>query len=1799
MQNEGYKLAMALLRPLARIWMLLLGGTLLALLLAASARAIIPFVPWLAAPTLVATIPLDGASAVLPDQVLSLQFSGPMNRVSTERALQITPAIPGELRWSTDGQTLTLLPNGGLEPALTYTLRIEPGALGRWWQPLAAPLEWRFQTAPQPVVLTALPQDEAPASTSLALIFSQPMVSAAGTLPGPLPLQSMPPLPLAARWLNPQILLLDPAEPLAPAQTYQFTLGPDLADVRGVPLGEPFTWELRTTWPQVLARSPEDQAVQVRPADPLTFTLASPLTEAQIRQALQITPPITGELALINLDNGQLVTFAPHSGWAYDTTYTIALVPPDGWSAPPPWRFRIAPQPRLVAFSPGQGQTLPADNTLRLVFSTPMDEAALRSGLSFDPPIPDLSLSVSGTEARLRPLLQAATLYTVTLAADLADQTGEPLGSAVTLRLRSAPAQPALSVPAAPARILTLDPAQPASVTLLATNLSSLDLSLYPLDQPTLLRALNLSPAEWPTFSPERYGQILARGWRTLLPPSNDPPAPFPVPVGLSDGEPLDPGAYYLRITSPEGPRADLILLVSETRLALRRGPGYALLWLTDPQGTPLADLPVALYANDQLLAEGLTDAEGSLAVSLAPDPPRPLLALSLTDNPAVARSDWRLSPAQPSSSTARSLLVLDQARYLPGDQIGVRGLMRLRLASGLIDLPTNDLACRLQLRSPAGSTISPASPCRVEPSSGVISGSFNLSPRLVPGSYSLIATLGDESLSLPFQLGAPPDLNLTLETQPLPGELRVRILEGGLPLAATAINWELDLEPLPAPILPPGFALTPLDNPVPQRLSSEAVTDGDGWLSLSLPTLNRQLRYRLAIHSADPSTDLYGSSIGLLGPNPAYAAIRLPSRLIASDQRSGLALLALDAQGRPLPGNRLRLEVFRAGSDGAPLLVRQTVAGLDGIANVQLVQLNPGVYDLVAEAGGPPTRTQLWVYGPQPSPWPSTGTTLSLIADREQYQPGDVATLLVAAPPGPGGLLLSLEQGELIEWRSRSLAEGQIIRLPITADMAPGLQVGAIVVTADRILAGEVSLLVTSPRPPLDVALELDPNEPLRPGASLPLTVSTSIAGQPVAADVIVTLAPLQPGGSPTGLERFAPGPPRSSSAAALAGAGSGPNPSLGSPSRPQPAGSAAQLSLNSGAPGLLSGQISLPEQPGSWQITAYAASGPDRVALAQSLVTTSQPVLASLLAPDRLAPGDNAQISLLISNPGSQAITVTVHASGNGLQIVPALMASPQELTLDPGSQHRLTWMVSPILGVDQASLRFQLDTPGLSETLEHPLFLIPPVSSPSTSTTLLAQGPLSVTLNLEQAAPGPLSLALAPGLQAALAYQATTLAALPNPSVEERAALVLIAAALSNQTSGDEQAAWEAQARSALEALSAVQGDDGGWGWWPNTPTTPFITGFALEAQAAAQAVLGDTRAPSLRAVAYLRRAIPGLDRPTRAYLAYALARAGYADPNDVGLARTATEADELAFLALALPANQRASLLDRLVAMAERLPAAPDERIAIRWSASVDASLPRSPTVVTAAASQALRSYRPNAVELIGAERSLLTAWQGDGWPSAYAAARVAAALLPVAATTPAEAVQLTLNNRLVLASSDPFTQTLRTQVSRVDLPATVTLNLTAATGQSLLLAYGLPRAPIPPSPLFALEQRLVDPSTNATMTSAGLRNGQLVALAQTIVVGQHVPWLELHLPLPSGLILAETPPPGPLSLLGTSPGGVLHFGAAPLSPGVYHTQVLLRVIVPGGFTAPPAVLHLPAEISGPVLAPTGLAVLIGE
>jgi uncharacterized protein YfaS (alpha-2-macroglobulin family) len=391
----------------------------------------------------------------------------------------------------------------------------------------------------------------------------------------------------------------------------------------------------------------------------------------------------------------------------------------------------------------------------------------------------------------------------------------------------------------------------------------------------------------------------------------------------------LPAGAYYLRIRSPEGLRADLLALITRARLTLQStvpsagATGVdALVWATDIiSGTPISGLPVALYQSGTLIELGATDANGLARFTRASGAVRPeLVALADGGRSGVVSSAWGDAGAT-SRARPRLFLTTDRGAYRPGERIELAGIVQA--PSGTLAL-ARDSTISVSVRAPSPTGRIYQADVAIG-QTGVFSTGMRLAPGIPAGIYTAAATVDGVSALATFVVepDRPAPLDVAVHTPadgPAPGatplDITVQTIEG-LPVAGATISWTLDAERAPFPARDDYiFGDSEREPAAVAARTGMGQTSADGRFSLVISdTLagDAPLRYRLRADATEPGgPGAAAEGVFLVAPAPIYTGVRLPSRIFAAGQPGALELLAMTADGRAAAQASLLVEIYR-----------------------------------------------------------------------------------------------------------------------------------------------------------------------------------------------------------------------------------------------------------------------------------------------------------------------------------------------------------------------------------------------------------------------------------------------------------------------------------------------------------------------------------------------------------------------------------------------------------------------------------------------------------------------------------------------------------------------------------------------------------------------------------------------------------------------------------------------------------------------------------------------------------------------
>lgn len=632
--------------------------------------------------------------------------------------------------------------------------------------------------------------------------------------------------------------------------------------------------------------------------------------------------------------------------------------------------------------------------------------------------------------------------------------------------------------------------------------------------------------------------------------------------------------------------------------------------------------------------------------------------------------------------------------------------------------------------------------------------------------------------------------------------------------------------------------------------------------------------------------------------------------------------------------------------AENVAVFTTTVTTGPDGLATATFTPAQAGNYKVYArtvdQAGNEVFSSAfLWVTGAEFVNWgQEDNDRIELVADRDQYNTGETASILIPHPYSDTvTALITLERGHIYDYFVTELeSNSSQIEIPITAEMHPNIYVSATLMDGSSGASEVPSFKLGYTRlnvDPAEKALQIDltPSDPeldlgyYVPGDDVQFNVEvTDFEGNPVEAEVslalidkaVLTLFPDPPGQLLDAFWLRRPLQVNTGVSLTLAlerinralderKGGGGGDGGIGPDSvRQEFADTALWLpELVTDESGQATAEVELPDNLTTWVLIARAVTGEDTlVGEARTEIVASKPLLVRPVTPRFLTTGDQVEMSMIVQSNFDEALTVQPSFEAEGLTIESwrpgaeagaewQALAELDEVTVEPGEELELEFQTT----VEEAPLA-QLTMGARGETYGDGTAFELPIFYPAMPETVATVGVLpedgqrveGIALPAEVVAnQGALSLQVEPSLAAGLRSGLSYLNGYPYESSEQTASRLLANLYLNqvlppaDSAGGDRLPTLVSQ---AVQRLISQQNVDGGWGWWQGAPSQPFLTAYVLLALAEARQAdftVEDWIVQS--AVDYLNNQFDapqdieaGWQANQQAFILYALAQAG---------------------------------------------------------------------------------------------------------------------------------------------------------------------------------------------------------------------------------------------------------------------------------------------------------------------------------
>jgi hypothetical protein len=357
-------------------------------------------------PTVVSTIPANGATNVVINTPISATFSIAMSPTTINGTTFVVTgpagaAVAGSVTYS--GVTATFTPNASLAYGTTYTGAITTGATDPGGTPLIANYVWTFTTIiPPPMVIATIPVNGAtgvPISQVLSATFNEAMNCTTLASPATAFIVTGPGTTAVTGTVScaGPVATFTPAANFAVNTVYTATITIGAQNLVGTPLAANFKWTFRTvpatSPPSVISTVPVNLATDVPINQALSATFSQAMNPTTINSAtFTLTGGgvgVKGTVAFVAA--GSIATFTPAASLASSTVYTATITTGATNLAGAAlaqnyvWTFTTAPTsivtpPTVIATIPVNAATgVPINQIVSATFSTAMNPATINS----------------------------------------------------------------------------------------------------------------------------------------------------------------------------------------------------------------------------------------------------------------------------------------------------------------------------------------------------------------------------------------------------------------------------------------------------------------------------------------------------------------------------------------------------------------------------------------------------------------------------------------------------------------------------------------------------------------------------------------------------------------------------------------------------------------------------------------------------------------------------------------------------------------------------------------------------------------------------------------------------------------------------------------------------------------------------------------------------------------------------------------------------------------------------------------------------------------------------------------------------------------------------------------------------------------------------------------------------------------------------------------------------------------------------------------------------------------------------
>lgn len=590
-------------------------------------------------------------------------------------------------------------------------------------------------------------------------------------------------------------------------------------------------------------------------------------------------------------------------------------------------------------------------------------------------------------------------------------------------------------------------------------------------------------------------------------------------------------GVYMVTARDSEGREASDWFIVTDLGLVTKQGEGKLLVYAyTFSKEAPCEGARITIYnENREIIGEGTTDRDGLFAFDLTGTPRGEMFILG------VREEDDGVSFAQISSwrywedARYKVYIYTDRPIYRPGQKVSIKGILR-EDKGGVFEVLADE-EVTIEVRDSTDAVIYRADTKTNK--YGSVTGELTLGDEPSLGDYRVLVNVCGSTHNGWFKVAEyrKPEYEVTVTADKdiyvAGDEISARISANyyfGKPVAGAKVKYAVYAQPYWRsyystedlgyyPVFDAGYGYYGelVD-------SGEGVTSDDGTMQFTIKTdkIQRSQRLYLEATVTDESLrEVTGRSSVILSRGLFDITVQPAKYVVPPGEPSKILIKAETIDGQPHAVD-LEWQSMKETWDGDKSIrwkeqSGKVSTGKDGKAEFEFTPKEEGSY--LVEVSGVDERgnriveeAYVWVAGYEGS-WSSYGgTEIEIITDKDVYEIGDVAKVLVNTTFDHVWALITIEGRDLASWEVVELTgHTRLFEIPITQEFSPNSFFTVTFVRGKQLYMQEKVMYVSVKENFLDISITPD-KETYSPGERASYTIKTlDHAGRPVQAEVSI----------------------------------------------------------------------------------------------------------------------------------------------------------------------------------------------------------------------------------------------------------------------------------------------------------------------------------------------------------------------------------------------------------------------------------------------------------------------------------------------------------------------------------------------------------------------------------------------------------------------------------------------------------------------------------------------------------------------